>query len=45
MAAAVRSGRVCLQIVPTAIRMPGMNSISKRWLQTCRCELLNQTLV
>jgi putative transposase len=34
-----------IQIVPTGIRVPRMNSIIERWVQTCRRELLDRTLV
>jgi putative transposase len=32
-------------IVTTVIRMPHMNSIMERWVQTCRLELLDRTLI
>jgi putative transposase len=32
-----------IQIVLTGIRVPRMNSITERWVQTCRHELLDQT--
>jgi putative transposase len=34
-----------IQIIPTGIRIPRMNSIIERWVQTCRRELLDRTLV
>ena len=34
-----------IQIIPTGIRVPRMNSIIERWVQTCRHELLVRTLV
>ncbi|MFB7224278.1 integrase core domain-containing protein [Streptomyces sp. NPDC056227] len=34
-----------LEIVTSGIRMPRMNSIMERWIQTCRHELLNRTLI
>ncbi|MCW2913724.1 MAG: Integrase catalytic region [Actinomycetia bacterium] len=34
-----------ITIVTTGIRMPPMNSIKERWVQTCRLELLDHTLV
>jgi hypothetical protein len=33
-----------LRTVLTGIRMPRMNSIMERWVQTCRHELLDRTL-
>jgi transposase InsO family protein len=32
-------------IVTTGIRVPRMNSIMERWVQTCRHELLDRTLI
>ncbi|MGW4798526.1 integrase core domain-containing protein [Nonomuraea sp. NPDC004297] len=34
-----------VQVVPTGIRIPRMNSMMKRWIQTCRRELLDRTLI
>ncbi len=34
-----------IQAVLTGIRMPRMNSIMERWVQTCRHELLDRTLI
>ncbi|MER5914316.1 integrase core domain-containing protein, partial [Streptomyces sp. NPDC001982] len=34
-----------LKAVTTGIRMPRMNSIMERWIQTCRRELLDRTLI
>ncbi|MFI6600500.1 integrase core domain-containing protein [Nonomuraea sp. NPDC050536] len=34
-----------IQVVTTGIRMPRMNSIMERWIQTCRRELLDRTLI
>ncbi|CAG7614082.1 transposase [Streptomyces bryophytorum] len=34
-----------LGIVKSGIRMPRMNSIMERWVQTCRRELLDRTLI
>jgi transposase InsO family protein len=34
-----------IEIVPTGVRMPRMNSIMERWVQTCRHELLDRTLI
>jgi transposase InsO family protein len=34
-----------LQVVTSGIQMPRMNSITERWIQTCRRELLDRTLV
>jgi putative transposase len=33
------------RVVTTGIRMPRMNSITERWVQTCRHELLDRTLI
>ena len=34
-----------LKVVITGIRMPRMNSLIERWIQTCRRELLDRTLI
>ncbi|MFB4308624.1 integrase core domain-containing protein [Actinomadura sp. GTD37] len=34
-----------IKIVLTGVRMPRMNSIMERWVQTCRRELLDRTLI
>ncbi|TDD37050.1 helix-turn-helix domain-containing protein [Saccharopolyspora elongata] len=34
-----------IEVVLTGIRVPRMNSIMKRWVQTCRRELLDHTLI
>ncbi|MFF3877141.1 integrase core domain-containing protein [Streptomyces sp. NPDC001978] len=34
-----------LEIVTSGIRIPRMNSIMERWIQTCRRELLDRTLI
>jgi hypothetical protein len=34
-----------LKVVTTGIRIPRMNSLIERWIQTCRRELLNRTLI
>lgn len=34
-----------IQVVLTGIRVPRMNSIMERWVQTCRHELLDRTLI
>ena len=34
-----------IEIVTTGIRVPRMNSIMERWVQTCRYELLDRTLI
>jgi putative transposase len=34
-----------LEIVRIGIRVPRMNSITERWIQTCRRELLDRTLI
>ncbi|MFE7333148.1 integrase core domain-containing protein [Streptomyces sp. NPDC057565] len=34
-----------IQTVLTGVRMPRMNAITERWVQTCRHELLDRTLI
>ncbi|MFE5372717.1 integrase core domain-containing protein [Streptomyces mirabilis] len=34
-----------IKVVLSGIRMPRMNSITERWVQTCRRELLDRTLI
>jgi putative transposase len=34
-----------IQVVLTGIQMPRMNAIMERWIQTCRHELLDRTLI
>jgi transposase InsO family protein len=34
-----------IEIVRSGIRMPRMNSIMERWIQTCRREFLDRTLI
>jgi putative transposase len=34
-----------IETVLTGVRMPRMNSIMERWVQTCRHELLDRTLI
>jgi transposase InsO family protein len=34
-----------IEVVLTGVRMPRMNSIMERWVQTCRRELLDRTLI
>ena len=34
-----------IQTVLSGIRIPRMNSVMERWVQTCRHELLNRTLI
>jgi transposase len=34
-----------ITVVPSGIRMPRMNSIMERWIQACRRELLDRTLI
>jgi putative transposase len=34
-----------IQVVLSGIQMPRMNSITERWVQTCRHELLDRTLI
>ncbi len=36
---------VGIAVVLTGVRMPRMNTIMERWVQTCRCELLDRTLI
>ncbi|MGW5433606.1 integrase core domain-containing protein [Streptomyces sp. NPDC004059] len=38
-------GEAGIQVVLTGVRMPRMNAIMERWVQTCRHELLDRTLV
>jgi putative transposase len=34
-----------LHVITTGIQMPRMNSLIERWIQTCRRELLDRTLI
>ncbi|WP_372497125.1 hypothetical protein [Streptomyces shenzhenensis] len=34
-----------IEIVLSGIRMPRMNAIKEEWVQTCRRELLDRTLI
>jgi transposase InsO family protein len=34
-----------IQVVLSGVRMPRMNSLMERWIQTCRRELLDRTLI
>ncbi|MFJ5725270.1 integrase core domain-containing protein [Streptomyces sp. NPDC093149] len=34
-----------IEVVLTGVRMPRMNPIMERWVQTCRRELLDRTLI
>ena len=34
-----------IDVVLSGVRMPRMNSITERWVQTCQRELLNRTLI
>jgi transposase InsO family protein len=36
---------VDIEVVLSGVRMPRMNAITERWIQTCRRELLDRTLV
>jgi transposase InsO family protein len=36
---------VGIQVVLSGIRVPRMNSVMERWVQTCRHELLDRTLI
>lgn len=38
-------GEAGIQVVLTGVRMPRMNAIMERWVQTCRHELLDRTLI
>ncbi|GAA2313047.1 hypothetical protein GCM10010234_67310 [Streptomyces hawaiiensis] len=38
-------GEAAIHVVLTGVRMPRMNSIMERWVQTCRHELLDRTLI
>jgi transposase InsO family protein len=38
-------GDAGIKIVLTGIQMPKMNAIMERWVQTCRRELLDRTLI
>lgn len=34
-----------IRVVRSGVRVPRMNSLMERWIQTCRCELLDRTLI
>jgi transposase InsO family protein len=34
-----------IEVVLSGVRMPRMNAIMERWVQTCRRELLDRTLI
>lgn len=34
-----------IRVVRSGVRVPRMNSIMERWIQTCRCELMDRTLI
>ncbi|MEU0844690.1 transposase [Streptomyces sp. NPDC005962] len=34
-----------IEVVLSGVRMPRMPSVMERWVQTCRCELLDWTLI
>ncbi|KAF5993462.1 hypothetical protein BOG92_018070 [Streptomyces sp. WAC00263] len=38
-------GNTGIHVVLTGVRMPLMNSLTERWVQTCRHELLDRTLI
>jgi len=38
-------GNAGIQVVLTGVRMPRMNSLMERWVQTYRLELLDRTLI
>jgi hypothetical protein len=38
-------GNTGIHVVLTGVRMPWMNSLTEHWVQTCRHELLDRTLI
>ncbi len=34
-----------IEVVLSGVQMPGMNAVMERWVQTCRHELLDRTLI
>jgi len=34
-----------IEVVLTGVRVPRMNAVMERWVQTCRCELLDRALI
>jgi putative transposase len=34
-----------IEVILSGVRIPRMNAIMERWIQTCRCELLDRTLI
>jgi putative transposase len=34
-----------IEVVPSGVQMPRMNAVMERWVQTCRRELLDRTLI
>ena len=34
-----------IEVVPSGVQMPRMNAVMERWVQTCRHELLDRTLI
>jgi transposase InsO family protein len=34
-----------ITVVRSGIRVPRMNAVMERWVRTCRCELLDRTLI
>jgi hypothetical protein len=34
-----------IEVVLSGVQMPGMNAVTQRWVQTCRRELLDRTLI
>lgn len=38
-------GNTGIHVVLTGVRMPRMNSLMERWMQTCRHALLDRTLI
>jgi len=34
-----------IEVVLSGVQMPRMNAVMERWVQTCRCELLDRTLI
>jgi hypothetical protein len=34
-----------IEVALSGVQMPKMNAVMERWVQTCRCELLDRTLI
>jgi len=41
----VRLSGLATKIVPSGVQMPRMHSVMERWVQTCRHEILDRTLI